>query len=133
MIKQFILTIGWLFFVLCAWAQAPLRLTLQESIKIASDSSLQSFRTKNLYMASYWQYRTFQAARLPSLTLNMNPLQYSRDFTRRYDLENNVDIYRTQQSLYSSGNLSIHQNLDATGGIFFIDSELGFLRSIGGT
>ena len=39
------------------------QLTLQESIDMASDSSLQSFRLKNLYMANYWQYRSFKADR----------------------------------------------------------------------
>ncbi len=108
-----------------------LKLNLQESIEIASDSSLQAFSNKNLYMARYWEYRTFKAGRLPSLTLKTTPFQYNRDFTRRYDSQNNIDIYRKQQSLYSYGNLSLSQNFDLTGGTFFIDSELGYLRNFG--
>lgn len=107
------------------------QLTLQESIDMASDSSLQSFRLKNLYMANYWQYRSFKAARLPSLNLNLVPVQYNREFTKRYDPDNNIDVYRVQQSFYTSGNVSINQNLDLTGGTFFIDSELGYFRNFG--
>lgn len=114
-----------------AWAQEKQVLTLQESIRIAGDSSLQSFRVKNVYLAGYWQYRTFRAARLPSLNLNTVPLQYIREFTKRYDPANNIDVYRVQQSLYTSGNISINQNLDATGGTFFVDSELGYFRNFG--
>lgn len=110
-------------------AQQPL--TLEQSIAIANDSSLQSFRAKNLYMASYWEYRTYKAGRLPSLTLNMTPIQYNRDFTRRYDSNNNQDVYREQQSLYSFTGLSVSQNLDLTGGTFFVESQLGFFRNFG--
>jgi outer membrane protein TolC len=106
-------------------------LTLNRTIEIATDSSLQAFSAKNLYQASYWAFRSFKAARLPSLSLSLTPLQYYRDITRRYDSENNMDIYREQQSLYSSGNLSIRQNFDLTGGTFFIDSELGYMRNLG--
>lgn len=106
-------------------------LDLSRSIEIATDSSLQAFRAKNLYMANYWQYRSFKAGRLPSLTLRTTPIQYRRDFTQRYDSENNIDVYRRQQSLHTYGNLSISQNFDLTGGTFFIDSELGYMRSFG--
>lgn len=108
------------------------KLSLSESIEIASDSSLQAFRAKNLYLSGYWQYRSYKAARLPSLTLRTTPIRYNRDFVRRYDSENNIDIYRQQQSLFSSGNVSISQNFDLTGGTFFIDSELGYFQNLGG-
>ncbi|MCY4778312.1 TolC family protein [Sphingobacterium sp. UT-1RO-CII-1] len=112
-------------------AQQTQKLTLQESISLAIDSSLQSFRAENMYMAGFWEFKAYKAARLPSLNLNMTPLRYNREFIQRYDPENNIDVYRSQQSLYSSANFSLNQNLDLTGGTFFIDSELGFLRNIG--
>jgi outer membrane protein TolC len=118
---------GLLFAVHCS-AQTE-KLTLSKSIELAVDSSLQAFRAKNQYMAGYWAYRSYRAGRLPSLTLRTTPLQYRRDFTRRYDSNENIDVYRRQQSLYSSGNLSISQNFDLTGGTFFIDSELGYMRN----
>lgn len=113
------------------WGQTPHRLNLTQSIQLATDSSLQAFRIKNLYLSSYWEYRTFKAGRLPLLSLTMTPLQYYRDITKRYDSESNIDIYRKQQSLYSSGNLSVSQNFDLTGGTFFVDTELGFMRNFG--
>ena len=112
-----------------AQPREPVELSLQESIALASDSSLQAFRVKNMYLANYWQYRSFQAGRLPSLNLNMTPISYNREFTKRYDQDNNIDVYRVQQSLYTYGNISLNQNLDLTGGTFFIDTELGYLRN----
>ena len=121
---------GSCLFVLNSFAQT-MELTLSETIAIASESSLQAFSSKNWYQASYWAFRSYKAARLPSLNLSMTPLQYYRDITRRYDSENNIDVYREQQSLYSFGNLSVRQNLDLTGGTFYIDTELGYMRNFG--
>ena len=89
-----------------------IELDLETAVKLANDSSLSAFRMKNSYMAGYWEYRSFKARRLPSLTLYMTPLSYNRDYTRRYDSQQNIDIYRRQQSLYSYGNLEVQQNFD---------------------
>ena len=114
---------------LSAFAQQRITLDLQQTIALANDSSLEAFRTKNMYLAGYWEYRTYKANRLPSLTLNMTPAQYNRDITKRYDSEQDLDIYRSQQSFYAYGNLAVRQNFDLTGGTFYLDTELGYMRS----
>ncbi|MDH6357837.1 TolC family protein [Parabacteroides sp. PF5-9] len=114
-----------------ATLQAQLVLTLEKTITLAADSSLEAFRSRNMYLADYWQYRTYKAGRLPSLTLNLTPAQYYRDITRRYDSETDIDVYREQQSYYAGGNLLITQNFDPLGGSFFVDSELGYIRNFG--
>ena len=114
------------------FAQQRVTLDLQQTIALANDSSREAFRTKNMYLSGYWEYRTYKANRLPSLTLNMTPAQYNRDITKRYDSEQDLDIYRSQQSFYAYGNLAIRQNLDLTGGTFYLDTELGYMRSFGG-
>lgn len=115
-----------------ARAQVPaIELDLLTTVQLANDSSLAAFRAKNSYVASHWEYRAFKANRLPSLSLYLTPISYNRDYTRRYDSEQNIDVYRRQQSLYSYGNLAAQQNLDITGGTFFIDSELGYIRNMG--
>ncbi|GAB6011916.1 TolC family protein [Viscerimonas tarda] len=129
--SKILLVSAFSFFHVFSLKAQPLKLSLQESIEIASDSSLQAFSSRNLYMARYWEYRTFKAGRLPSLSLKTTPIAYDRRFLSRYDSGSNTDIYRQQQSLRSSGNMSISQNFDLTGGTFFIDSELGYLRNFG--
>lgn len=127
--KQIVLTL----FLLASLgtAQAQLELSLERTISLAADSSLEAFRTKNMYLAQYWQYRTYKAGRLPSLTLNTTPAEYSRNITKRYDSEENIDIYRKQQYFYAGGGLEVRQNFDLLGGTFFLDSDLGYSRNFG--
>ena len=66
-------------------------LNLEETVRLAGDSSLSAFRAKNMYMANYWEYRSFQADRLPSLSLGMTPLSYKHSFTNRYDSQQDID------------------------------------------
>ena len=66
-------------------AQKRLVLDLNRTIALANDSSLESFRTQNMYLSGYWEYRTYKANRLPSLTLDLTPAQYNRDITKRND------------------------------------------------
>ncbi len=111
--------------------QRELILTLEQTIAIASDSSLQAFVSKNLYLSSYWQYKSYKAARLPSLSLNTTPISYNNTFIKRYDSEQNVDVYRQQKSLYSYGGLVLSQNIDFTGGSIFANSDFGFIKNYG--
>ena|GEM_PF-4939873 len=59
-----------LLLVLCGvgvQAQQVLRLDLKRTIALANDSSLSAFRYQNMYLSGYWEYRSYKAARLPSL------------------------------------------------------------------
>ena len=107
---------------------------MRQTIALANDSSLEAFRTKNMYLAGYWEYRTYKANRLPSLTsLNMTLAQYNRDITKRYDSENGTltSIAASNPSTYTA-DLAVRQNFDLTGGTFYLDTELGYMRSFGG-
>lgn len=108
-----------------------IRLTLDDAITMAADSSLSAVKAKRSYQSGYWEYRAYKAARLPSLMLNLTPAQYNRNIVQRYDSENDRDVFRTQQSYYASGGLSIVQNVDWTGGTLYLNSSLDFLRSFG--
>ena len=130
--RYYIVIAALLFGASVAKAQDHIKLDLQKTIQLANDSSLEAFRTQNMYLSGYWEYRTYKANRLPSLTLNMTPAEYNRDITKRYDSEKDLDVYRSQQSFYASGNLAIQQNFDLTGGTFYLQSQLGYMRSFGG-
>lgn len=108
---------------------SSLILSLEQTIILAADSSLESFRSKNIYMSSYWEYRAFKAARLPSLTLNLTPGQYNNTLTKRY--ESGIDIYLRQQAFEAYGGLSVIQNFDLLGGTFFLNSNIDYLRNFG--
>lgn len=120
-------------FVLTGKAQNAVKLDLKRTIELANDSSLTAFRYQNMYLSGYWAYRTYKANRLPSLTMNLMPAQYYRYITQRYDSNRDMDVYREQQMLSASGGLSLRQNFDLTGGTFYIDSDLEYMRNFGET
>lgn len=124
-----------LVFFLSVWPAlrpaAQVVLSLEQTVLLAADSSLEAFRSKNMYLAGYWQFRTYRAGRLPGLTLNLTPAQYYRDITRRYDSNEDIDVYRRQQSFYAYGGLEMKQNFDLLGGSFFLNSDLGYMRNFG--
>lgn len=106
-------------------------LTLKRAIEIANDSSLQAFRAKNMYLADYWSFRSYKAARLPSLSLDLTPASYNRYIRQRYDSQENIDVYRAQQTYSASGTLNVSQNFDLTGGTFYLETGLEYLRNFG--
>ncbi|WP_392447681.1 TolC family protein [Capnocytophaga canis] len=118
-----------LFFFFSFSQEKTMTLTLEQLVTMANSQSIASFKAKNMYLSNYWSFKSFKANRLPSLSLSMTPLRYNRDFVRRYDSQQNIDVYRPQQTLFSHGNLSLIQNFDWLGGTFFVDSELGYHRN----
>lgn len=129
--KYYMVVIAFCLGTLAMQAQERMKLDLQRTISLANDSSLEAFRTQNMYLSGYWEYRTYRANRLPSLTLNMTPAEYNRDIIKRYDSEQNLDVYRNQQAFSAYGSLAVRQNLDLTGGTFYLESQLGYMRSFG--
>ena len=120
--------------LMSAWlapAAFGVTLTLQQSIDMANDSSLMAFRYRNMYQASYWQYISFRAGRLPSLSMTFTPAAYNRYMTRRYDFDQNIDVFRQQQMFSASAGLEMQQNFDLLGGTFYLDTDLEYMRNFG--
>lgn len=113
------------------YAQKTNNLSLQDVIKVATDSSLAAFKAKNLYLASYWEYRTYVSQKRPQINLNTVPMDYNRALIKRYNSELNIDEYREQQNIYSAANVSISQNLPFSGGSLYLNSNLGYLQNFG--
>ncbi len=114
-----------------SYGQEVVSLDLEQTISIAADSSLSAFRAQNMYLSGFWEYKSYKSDRLPSLSLTLNPAEYYRSITKRYDSQSDLDVYRLQQTYSASGSAQITQNFDPLGGVFFIDSELDFMRNFG--
>lgn len=106
-------------------------MTLEDAVKIATDSSLAAFKAQNLYLVNYWNYRSYTAQKRPSLTLNTTLVDYNRALTKRYNSVLDIDEYREQQNISSYANASIDQNIPLTGGKFYFDTELSRLQNFG--
>ncbi|GHV40679.1 membrane protein [Bacteroidia bacterium] len=111
--------------------QTKITLNLDKCIELATSNSLEAFKAQNLYLSSYWEYRSFKAGRLPSVNLQVTPIQYNSNFIKRYDYNENIEVYRQQQSIYSSGGLSVNQNFDLTGGTFTLETSLDYMKNFG--
>lgn len=129
--KKLILALVSLCYLTASLSAQEKTLTLEQTVALASDSALQAFKNKNMYLAGYWEYRSFKANRLPSVNLSLVPAAYNRGFVTRYDSQSDVDFYGVQRSYAANGTLSIEQNLDLLGGKFFIESGLQYLRYLG--
>lgn len=112
-------------------AANKVKLTLGETIRLANDSSLMAFRYRNMYRASHWEFVSYRAGRLPSLTLNLMPASYNRYMTQRYDFDQNIDVFRPQQMYSASAGLAVQQNFDLLGGTFYLESDLQYMRNFG--
>ncbi|HEX7585541.1 MAG TPA: TolC family protein [Prolixibacteraceae bacterium] len=109
-----------------------INLSLDEVVKIASQNSLDAFRYKNMYLASYWQFRYFKADKLPSLSMNTNPLDFNHSRERVYISETNEYKYVLSDYVNSDMALQVNQKVGLTGGSLFLSSQLGMVKNLGG-
>lgn len=131
--KKIIVTIIIVWVVsIISTAQEKLKLSLDDVIKIASGQSIDAFRNKNMYLASYWEYRFYQAERLPGISLSTTPLDYNRYLKKEYNFDTNTDEYRLREYLNSEVGVAATQNVGLTGGQLFLRSELAMVKNLGG-
>lgn len=132
-LKLPVIVLSYVALTLCAHAQEKKPLTLSETLKLANKSSLDAFKAKRQYGAGFWEYRSFKARLLPKVNLELQPFTYNRSFIKRYDPENNVDVYRQQQNLNTFSQLSLSQNIMATGATVYVNSSFNRLVNYGDT
>ncbi|HPE75689.1 MAG TPA: TolC family protein [Draconibacterium sp.] len=125
------------FFILTGFyfqskAQEKIQLSLQDVIEIASKQSIDAFRNKNMYLASYWEYRFYQAERRPGISLSTNPLDYNRFLKKEYNFETNEDEFRLREYLNSDIGINAFQNIGLTGGQLFVRSDLEMIKNLAG-
>ena len=113
-------------------SQEKIKLGLSDVIDIASKQSIDAFRNKNMYLASYWEYRFYKAERLPGISLSTNPFDFNRYYRKEYNFETNQDEYRLREFINSEVSVSATQNVGLTGGSLFLRSELGMIKNLNG-
>ncbi|HSO85339.1 MAG TPA: TolC family protein [Draconibacterium sp.] len=113
-------------------SQQKVKLSLPDVIQIASNQSIDAFRNKNMYLASYWEFRFYQAERLPGVALSTTPLDYNRYLKKEYNFETNQDEYRLREYLNSEVGVAATQNIAFTGGQLFLRTDLAMVKNLGG-
>ena len=72
-------------------AQEVKKLNFQEVIRLSEEKSPNALMAKHRYRASYWQFRSYQAQYLPSLTLSGTSPDFSNGLDKVYDYATNQD------------------------------------------
>jgi outer membrane protein TolC len=104
-------------------------LTLSEVIDLASRQSLDAFRQQNMYRASYWGYKYYQADRRPFLSFGSNPVSYKNIFSPYYDPDKQIWGSNKQNSIASYGSMNLSQNVGLTGGTLNLSSDLNITKN----
>jgi len=111
-------------------AQEVKKLTFQEVIKIAEEQSPNALMAKHRYRSSYWQYRSFKAQYLPSLTLSGTTPDFSNGLEKVYISTTDLWEYRAKNTISTLGTLSLSQNIGPTGTIIALRSDLTLYKDI---
>lgn len=106
-------------------------LSMEETVELAKKHSINSEVSLHTFYYNEWNYKYYRASRKPTISLSLTPVQYYSDIVQRYSYEENRDVYRSQKYLYSYSHLLVQQNVDWTGGLLYIDSELNYYHTFG--
>lgn len=111
-------------FLVCIQAkgQDTLRFTLPEVVHLAQKNSPEAIATRHAFRAAYWNWRSFRATLLPSLTFSSDPV-LNRSITS-VTLPDGSDTYARRDQLSIDAGLTVNQNIPFTGGSLFIKSSL---------
>ncbi len=120
-------------FPLTLFGQGEMTLTMEKCIELASQQSLEAFLAKNMYLAKYWNYRSYKASRLPSLHLNTTPIDYYKGISQVWDSNNDTYVTKKTQSLNTSAEIQLQQRIGLTGGTFSVETGNQYLNSYNNT
>jgi len=99
------------------------KLNLNQVINIALEQSPDAILAKHIFRSNYWQFRSYKASRLPSITARTNILDFNNSISSVLQ-PNGTEEFIKRQYNNSLINLQLRQNVGLTGGNFFISSNL---------
>lgn len=117
---------------LSAFTQEIIHIDIQKAQAIAQGKSIRSNGAKSSFRSSLWQFKSFKAEFLPSLTLKATPLSFNRSISQRYNFVTNQDEFREIQNIENYLGFSLRQNIGILGGTIYMDSNLDRLQTFTG-
>ena len=114
-----------------AAAQHAVRLDLERTVELATDSSLTADRYRSVFQEARYAWLSWMASRKLQLELSATPLQFEQVMIQRYISDTDNDEYRQQKRLLSSANLQARQVMEPWGGSFYASTGLAFLGNYG--
>jgi outer membrane protein TolC len=129
-LSLFIIIIVLLSFLNPMSAQEVKKLTFNQVIKLAEEQSPNALMAKHRFRTSYWEYRSYQAQYLPSLTLSGTTPDFSNGLAKVYDSGSNQYIYTSKNTISTIETMSLSQNIGFTGTVIALSSDLTLYKDI---
>lgn len=104
------------------WGQKKKTLTLREAVEMARQNSPEAVAARHAFRAAYWNWRSFKANQLPSLTLTSDPILNRSIQSVTLGDGSDKFVHRNQLSL--DAGLEVNQNVALTGGSLFLKTGL---------
>lgn len=104
------------------WGQKSLTLTLGEAVEMARQHSPQAVAARHSFRAAYWNWRSFKADQLPSLTLTTDPVLNRSIQSVTLGDGSDKFVHRNQFSI--DAGLEVNQRVSLTGGSLFLKTGL---------
>ena len=98
-------------------------LTLDEAMIIARSQSADALIAKHRFRMNYWEYRSFKADYLPSVTIDAILPNFSRSY-RAVTQPDGTEIFQYNTLGNYAAGMSINQKVGPTGGSVFLRSSL---------
>lgn len=103
--------------------------TLDNAITLAQERSPEAQAARHTYRAAYWNYRSFRANYLPSVSLISNP--YLNRQINKVTQPDGTELFIRQNQLSTDMGLEISQNVPLTGGNFFVQTSVQRMDELG--
>lgn len=108
-------------------------LTMEDVVRLAQENSIMGVAYKNMYLSSYWSFRSYQAEYRPSLNLSSNVANFNRSLVELQDFNTGEKAFRSNYSMTNDVTLSVVQNIALTGGTLSLSTSLNRLDQYGAT
>lgn len=107
------------------------QMTLDEVILEARSRSVQALQAKSAFVSDYWAWRSYQASRLPSISLYGTAGSFDRSLKLLQNYETGEMLYTESFNMQNSLGISVKQNVTFTGGTLRLFSELTRIDQFG--
>ncbi len=106
-------------------------LSMGEAMELAQINSIASMQNRNMFTASYWNFRAYKASRLPALKASAGLGNFNHSLTPLQDATTGEINYRSNFNLSNQVQLSLDQAITATGGTISLYSSIERLDQFG--
>ena len=122
--------------LVCALAGAGVQaqaqpMTLQEVIGEARMQSVPALQARAAFVSDYWAWRSYQASRLPSLSLYGTLGSFDRSLRLLQNYETGEMVYTSNYNMENSLGLRARQNIPFTGGTLSLYTDLTRIDQFG--